>query len=198
MWRLLFWSAWRLPDRAVAVVVAVDPDRDTTVGCPECPAMGGRCPVPAWVVARVGMDLPPRKRFALIVDADLSRGRDGAAAAVLGKVVTAEVRALTSAKAARSVPAEGKDSGEAEVSIPARAEVKAGNLAAARLLALVAAADPVRTGARDLVPAEVGQCTLAAARDLASAAEVDSAPAPDRAEARTLNPAGGQVKMDQV
>ena len=185
-------------DRVAEVVVVADPDRGMTVGRPRSPAAEDQWgnTVQAWVVARVGMDLPGRKRCALIADADQSRGRDGAGGAVLvpaggEEAVTAEVRALASAEAARSVPAEGKGRDEAEVSILARAEVRAGNLAAARHLALVAAADPVRAGARVLVPVEVGQCALAAARDLASAADVDSAPAQDRIEARTLAPAGG-------
>jgi len=194
-WRLLFWLAWRLPVRAEAVVVAADPDRGLRIRNPE--PLAGRHPqdaeAPACGAVLAGTDLPGRKRCALIADADQSRGRDGAGVAVLvptggQEAVTAEVRDLASAGQAELAPGEGMDPGEVEVSILARAEVKRGILVAARHLALVEEAGLVRVEAR----------VLAAAWNLASAADVDSAPVPDRTEARTLVEAGGQVKMDQA
>ena len=211
----MFWSVWRLRDRAVAVVVAADPDRGMTVGRRRGPMAEGQWgnTVPVCRAVLAGTDLSGRKRCALIADADQSRGRHGAWVAVLvpaggQEAVTAEARALASAGKADLAPEEGRDPDEVDGKVPVRAEVKGGNLAAARLLDSVEEAGPVRAEARDSALAEVGQCDSVAARHLASAAEVDSAPVPDRVEVRALvraefevwTLAGGQVKskMDQI
>ena len=201
----MFWPAWRLRGRAVVVAVAADPDRGSRARHPE--PLTGRHPqdaeAPVCGAVLAGMDLPGRKRYALIADAGQSRGRDGAEALVLApagdeEAVTAEVWVLASAGQVDLAPEEDRDSDEVDGKVPDRAEVRGGNLAAARLLNSVEETDPVRAEVRDLAPAEVGQCDLAAARHLASVADVDLAPVPDRTEVRTLGEAGGQVKMDQV
>lgn len=139
---------------------------------------------------------------ALIADADQSRGRDVAEVAVLvlagGRkaVVTAEVRVLASADQAALVPEGGMVRDEAPVL--ARAEVARGISVAAWHPALAEEASPVRAAARDSVPVGVGRCVLDAARHLALAAEVDSAPAPSTVEVRALDPVGSQIKKRLV
>ena len=182
--------------------MVVDPDRGSSVKRPEAPA--GRCPwdeVCGAVLA--GMDLPDRKRRALIADAGQSRGRDRAEVAVSApaggkEAVTVEVRDLAPASQADLAPDESVDFDAVEARILVRAEVKGCILVAARHLALVKEADLVEVWARVLVRAEVKGCILAAAQNLASAVDVDLAPAPDRVEGRILVKAGSQVKMEWV
>jgi hypothetical protein len=148
---LSFWPAWRLLVRAVAVVVAADPDRGMTVGPRRGPMAEGQWDTTAPVCGAVlaGTDLPGRKRYALIVDAGQSRGGNGAWVAVLvpaggREAFTAEARALASAGQVDLAPEEDRDPSEADGKVPDRAEVKRGILLAARNLALVEEAGPVR------------------------------------------------------
>jgi len=140
-----------LPVRAEVVVVAADPERPLRARHPE--SLAGRHPqdagAPVCGAVLAGMDPPGRKRCALIVDADQSKGRDGAEVAVLVpagglEAVTAKVRALASAGQADLAPEEDRDPSEADGKVPDRAEVKRGILLAARNLALVEEAGPVR------------------------------------------------------
>jgi hypothetical protein len=199
-----------LPDRAVAVVVAAD--RGSRARNREAPACGA-------VLA--GTAPPSRKRCALIADADQSRSKDVAEVAVWvpaggREAVTAEVRDIASADQAALAPDGGVVQGEVPVLV--RAEVPRGISVAARHPALGEEANPVRAEARVSVPVGVEECILDAPRDIASAADVDSAPAPStvevrvlglaaevdsapvpkRAEGRVLDPAGSQIKRDQA
>jgi hypothetical protein len=114
------------------------------------------------------------------------------------EAVTTEVRDIVPASQADLAPDESMDCDEVEVPILVRVEVKRGISVAARHLALIEAAGPVRAEAQVLAPVEVEECILDVARNLASVADVDSAPALDMAKVLPLAPVGGQVKTDQA
>lgn len=159
----MFWLAWRLPDRAVAVVVAADPGQGLRARDPAVIPSRDPCDaeVPACGAVLAGADqsdLPGRKRRVLIADAGQRRGRDVASVAVLvpagGKgEVTTEALELASVREVDLIAAKDKEPGAAEVAVLARVVIMECVLVAVRHHASVGDGVPARVEALDLAPA---------------------------------------------
>ena len=183
--------AWRLAVRAEVVVAAAAPGRLSRVRhlAPRAIRHQEDVEVPGYSEGIARMDLPAPRRCVLIAAADFRWGRDGAGAlfsvpAGGEQAITAEFRNLASADQVVLALEEGRDGCKEDGKLGGHG----GKVIAARISDPVPEMGQVRAGGRDSALAEVGQCDLAAAKNFASVAHVDSAQAPDGVEVRDLAP----------